>query len=102
MLKTAADIAKNASDIAVNTGTLDHIIEVGKLYGWAFGIIAALLIYTWHQKEKAQDKLELLLTTHIKENDKVHNKVFDDLRGLHHKVDTLCGAHDEITKGGHP
>lgn len=94
MLSLVTSNAENTAKIVENTETIDHLVEVGRMYGWIAAIVVGLLVYTWSQKEKTQDKLEKALINHIKEDDVCHNKIFDELRNVNHTVDELLGEHN--------
>ena len=100
MQKVAEDVAKNSLIISDHTEVINHLLEIGRIYGWIAAIVVTLLIYTWREKMKAQDKLELVVTTHIKESDKVHNKIFADMRDIERKADKTAAVCDERTKNG--
>lgn len=60
--------------------SLEHLKNVGKLIGPYMVPVVALLVYTWNQREKSQDKLEKALTDHVLDDDKIHDLLFTEQR----------------------
>lgn len=72
----------------------EYIIFIVKIAAFFIGIIATLVIYVWHQNEKAVAKLESLLTRHLEEDDDTHDKIFTEMRKQGQILARLNGEHD--------
>lgn len=91
---------QNAAKIAENTELINHLKDIGLIYGFPAIIVIGLLVWAWKRMESAQDKLEQIFIATTKENDEVHDSLFKLVRATDEKLNTLKGAHDAIQSGG--
>lgn len=87
-------------EITKNADLIDHLKDVGMMYGFPVIIVIGLLVWAWKRMETSQDKLEKVVATNITENDKAHGELFKLIRASDEKINTLIGAHDAIQRGG--
>ena len=64
-----------ASPIMPIDGPFEAII---KLIGGMFAVIIGLITYTWHRKERADDKMAEALIKHVTDDDRIHDTLFTE------------------------
>jgi hypothetical protein len=73
---------------------VDNLLSVFQIIGPLIACITALIVWAWRKMEKGLDKLEDALTKHIDDDDKIHDKLFDQDKDICHNLDVLTGEHN--------
>ena len=61
------------------------------------GALVSLVVWAWRKMEKGNDKLELFLTLHTQNDEKIHDTLFTQQRESDAKINKLIGEVEVIS-----
>ena len=78
-----------------DNGILDHLDILAKILSPVIGVVIAVIVWAWRKMEVNIDKIEETIDTHVKSDDLIHDKLFNQQRETEATLNQLKGEHDQ-------